>query len=211
MSPAPRTRPENILDGDHDQMLPPQRRSHYNRGCTHHLCREAFNDYQRDRRERLRTGLAVVRRTPRAETPDLSPAEPPAPARLAGIRVPALGATRRIQGLMRIGHSPVAIALASQVGVDSVWWLALGKLDTVDEVTHRIIDKAFRRLRQEQPEPRVKTAEAGQKITALSRELATEHGWVGPFDWDDIDNDTTPSHGYARATTARHHTKGGAA
>ena len=80
-----------------------------------------------------------------------------------------------------------------------------------DEVTHRVIDKAFRRLRQELPEPRVKTAAAAEQLTTLCRELAAEHAWVGPFDWDEIDFDDAPRHGYARGASERHHAKGGAA
>lgn len=197
-----RTRPEQILPGDHDTMTDPQKRSHYTKGCTHAACRKAISDAsnarQKARRQQRLEAAAVLAEVQRAGSAVIADAR-------TGTRVTALGATRRIQGLMRVGHSPVAIALASQVGVDAVWWLALGKLDTIDEVTHRVIDRAYRRLRQELPEPRVKSAEAGAQLTAMCRDLGAELGWPGPFDWDDIDWDDAPRHGYSRGGHEHRH------
>lgn len=209
MSPAPRTRAENILPGDHDALTPAQRRTHYNQGCTHPLCREAFNDYQRERRARLKAeGPKSVATSPAAPNPEAATT----PLReLTGTRVTAQGATRRIQGLMRIGHSPVAIARASQVGVDAVWWLALGRLDDIDEVTHRVIDRAFRQLRTQTPEPAAKSAKAGEQLTTLCRQLGADLGWAGAFDWDDIDWDDKPAHGFAKSQSIRAGIAGGAA
>lgn len=195
--------PDTVLPGDHDTMAAPARRSHYNAGCRHADCVQARKDYEADYAERKGRGeVRTYKRRIPGQQPPAAPQPAPEPDRRSGVRVSTIGATRRIQGLMRVGHSPVAIALASQVGVDAVWWLALGKLDTVDEVTHRVIDKAFRRLRQELPEPRVKTAASAEQLTALCRELAAEHGWAGPFDWDDIDTDSAPKHGYGRGAHA---------
>jgi len=211
MSPAPRTRAEKILPGDHDALAAPQRRTHYNQGCTHALCREAFNDYQRERRARLKAEGSKSA-APTLAAPNLDAAATPL-RELTGTRVTAQGATRRIQGLMRIGHSPVAIARASQVGVDAVWWLALGRLEDIDEVTHRVIDRAFRQLRTQTPEPAAKSAKAGEQLTTLCRQLGADLGWAGAFDWDDIDWDDKPAHGYSRGEHERRNrlTRGGAA
>lgn len=192
-----------ILPGDHDAMTDSQRRSHYSVGCRHDLCRAAATAYQRERkrilRDKARNEAARVDETP---TVDEAPApdEPEIPATFtAGPtiptgRLPATGATRRLQGLVFAGHSPVEIASATRISVDQIWWLLLGQYAHVAELTHRIIDREFLRLRTSTPEPRAETTTERTAITARCKALATEHDWAGPFAWNDIDNDTHPAH-----------------
>ena len=181
MSPRP-SRPENILPGDHNAMSPAQLRSHYSKGCTHELCRQAVTDYQRDR-------AAAKRNLERAkDAPEVTPA--PAPVD----RVSAVGASRRLQGLVFAGHAPVDIARATQVSVDAIWWLLLEQHATVSEVTHRIIDREFRRMRELLPEPTGKTPAEKDAATARSKRLARSLGWASPYAWTDIDNDSKPTH-----------------
>lgn len=182
---AARTRPEAILPGDHDTMTGPQLRSHYSKGCTHEACRAAVRDAARERgRERAKRK--------REHAIDAPPPPPQPGLTLSGSRVPARGASRRLQGLLFAGHSPVAIARRTQIGVDAIWWLLHDLVDDVDEVTHRVIDREFRLMREQEPQPQAKTVAAAEQLTAMSRRLATIHGWASPFAWDDIDGDDAP-------------------
>ena len=184
---AARTRPEVILPGDHDTMTGPQLRSHYAKGCTHEACRAAVRDAARER------GRARAKRK-REHAIDAPPPPPQAGLTLSGSRVPARGASRRLQGLLFAGHSPVAIARRTQIGVDAIWWLLHDLVDDVDEVTHRVIDREFRLLREQEPQPQAKTAAAAEQLTTMSRHLARLHGWASPFAWEDIDQDDSPSY-----------------
>ncbi|RZT59351.1 hypothetical protein EV140_1956 [Microcella alkaliphila] len=182
----PPTNPQVALPGDHDAMTETQKRTHYSRGCRHDVCRAAASAYNKAlaaRKKANATGAA----SDAAEPAVLTQAE-------REQRLPALGATRRIQALMRAGHSPVQIARRSQVGVDAAWWLALGQVDDVAKVTHTRIDQAFHTMRTSLPEPMAKTRADGDRITAMSRGFAIQQGWAGPFDWRDIDRDERPQH-----------------
>jgi hypothetical protein len=202
-----------ILPGDHNSMTPPQKRTHYAAGCRHEDCRAARSDWDRQKKE-MRADLAAKRApapTPPAE-PDAAP-EPtttlkPAPAPPAAARMPALGAARRLQGLVFAGHSPVEIASATRIGVDEIWWLLLGQFDTVSDTTHRIIDREFKRLRTMTPEPRAGTTTEKKAHIARAQNLAAAQGWVSAFDWEWIDTDPTPKHhGRPGAGTAHHEAK----
>lgn len=182
----PPTRPQVALPGDHDSMTEPQKRTHYGRGCRHDACRAAVSAAHKARAKQKKARTVAI---------DASTTEP---ARLTDaqreVRVPALGTTRRIRGLMRAGHSPVQIARRSQIGVDAVWWLALGRVEDVATVTHDRIRDTFLALREQLPEPLAKTRADCDRITAMCRELAIQQEWAGPFDWFDIDRDERPRH-----------------
>lgn len=199
MSPRP-PRPENILPGDHETMSPAQLRGHYSKGCSHELCRKAKADYQRDRYAAKNSPRAVVatatKPTPAtsAEEPATTPQPPAQPVPVPAGRVRAVGASRRLQGLVFAGHAPVDIARATQVSVDAIWWLLLEQHATVSEVTHRIIDREFRRMRELLPEPTGKTPAEKDAATARSKRLARSLGWASPYAWTDIDNDSKPKH-----------------
>ncbi|MFN4000902.1 hypothetical protein [Microcella sp.] len=193
----PRTRPELILDGDHETMTDAQKRGHYTRGCTHEECRTAASAANRERLRNKREAEREEDTQPAvndASGPAIEPEPPTQPDSLTGRRVPALGASRRLQGLLFAGHSPVAIARRTQIGVDAVWWLLHELVDDVDEVTHRIVDREFRKMREEIPAPTMKTALAAEQLTVMCRELAITHEWASPWAWDDIDEDTRPAH-----------------
>ena len=196
-----------ILPGDHEAMTPGQRRTHYGAGCRHELCRAAANEYQREYAQRKRTG-ATTRATaaaptadppaPDAQTASPTPPKPTAPPPTTTGHTPARGATRRLQGLVFAGHSPVSIASATRISVDEIWWLLLGQHTTIPDLVHRVIDREFKRLRTMTPEPRAATAAERNELTARCKTLAAEHGWAGPFAWEWIDTDDEPKY----ATTA---------
>lgn len=199
-SPAPK-----ILPGDHDTMTEPKKRSHYSLGCRHELCRKASSDAARARK--VAKAAAAARTagdpTPAAPTaaaePSAEPVAPPTPAPKPApptktSKTPARGASRRLQGLVYAGHSPVAIAHATQISVDNIWWLLFEQIPELEDVNHRIIAREFQRLRMTTPAPPAATAAARDTITARCRALAVEQGWVNPFGWDDIDHDDKPTH-----------------
>lgn len=180
-----------ILPGDHDTFTDANKRSHYTSGCRHDACRAAMREYARARAQKIKAGEVTVK----SRGGDQKAAEPAVLTQAEREeRLPALGATRRIQALMRAGHSPVQIARRSQVGVDAVWWLALGRVDDVAKVTHTRIEQTFHAMRTALPEPMAKTRTDADRITTMCRELAIEQGWAGPFDWRDIDRDERPQH-----------------
>lgn len=182
----PPVNPQVPLPGDHDAMTEKQKRTHYSRGCRHDACRAAISAYNKAFAARKKA-RAAAEASNGAEPAVLTQAE-------REERLPALGATRRIQALMRAGHSPVQIARRSQVGVDAVWWLALGRVDDVAKVTHTRIEQTFHAMRTALPEPMAKTRTDADRITTMCRQLAIEQGWAGPFDWRDIDRDKRPQH-----------------
>ncbi len=194
-------RPENILPGDHHTMSPAQLRGHYTRGCTHQLCRQAKTDYQRERAA-AKKNLQRAEEAPEApaaptpETQELAATaqRPSQPSTIPAGRVSAVGASRRLQGLVFAGHAPVDIARATQLSVDAIWWLLLEQQDTMSELNHRIIDREFRRMRELLPEPTGKTAAAKDAATRRSKRLARSLGWASPYAWTDIDNDRKPTH-----------------
>jgi hypothetical protein len=194
-------RPENILPGDHHTMSPAQLRGHYTRGCTHELCRQAKTDYQRERAAAKKNleRAQVAAATPPAPAPEVQERATTAhtsaetPTIPAG-RVSAVGASRRLQGLVFAGHAPVDIARATQLSVDAIWWLLLEQHATMSELNHRIIDREFRRMRELLPEPTGKTAAEKDAAIARSKRLARSFGWASPYAWSDIDNDRKPTH-----------------
>lgn len=211
MSPRTSAHPDRILPGDHTAMTAPQKRTHYAAGCRHDDCRAARADWDAQKK-RMRAEFAAKSAsnsapsteptssptqtdTPAPPTePSATPAAPtPAPP-TTSTSMPALGATRRLQGLVFAGHSPVDIASATRISVDEIWWLLLGQYQTVTDTTHRIIDREFKRLRQTGPEPR--TSSAAEKRARIDRaqNLAATQGWAGPYDWEWIDTDDHPKH-----------------
>lgn len=148
------------------------------------------------------TASAPVPASP-SETPAVMAVDPPervvprplpAPTSVEG-RTTARGASRRLQGLVWLGYTPVDLALATQISVDNIWWLLFAPPKTVKDVTHRIIATHYNRLKIQSPEhPDLEVAR--------NKVLAVDHGWAGPFDWDDIDTDAKPPHGNHRSSRA---------
>lgn len=201
MSPADQS--PTILPGDHATMTDAQKRGHYAKGCRHGDCREARRAYMRDyvspkeaaaARAASASPATVSAAAPApAPEPPAAPAPKPAPPTVAS-KTPARGASRRLQGLLYAGHSPVAIAHATQISVDNIWWLLFEQIPELEDVNHRIIAREFQRLRTTTPAPPAANAAARDAITARCRALAVEQGWVNPFGWDDIDHDDKPTH-----------------
>jgi pyruvate/2-oxoglutarate dehydrogenase complex dihydrolipoamide acyltransferase (E2) component len=102
----------------------------------------------------------------------------PAAPRVAG-RTDARGTIRRLRGLVYVGFTPVQIAQATRTNVDAVWWLLLGRVDTVTDITHARITNISRELVKEIPD----------SPDARSRALAVDSGWRSYFAWDSFDFD----------------------
>lgn len=99
--------------------------------------------------------------------------------------VPAIGAQRRIQGLMRLGWSSTDIAKAAgwsnrnyvlrvingQKGKPTTW---------LEARTDNTIREVFERMAMKLPEM--------TPIRARTRSLAAKKGYLPPLAWDDIDN-----------------------
>lgn len=114
-----------------------------------------------------------------------SPAVPRPPTAVVAGRTSSIGATRRLQGLVFMGYTPVALAQSTQLSVDSIWWLLISPPATIQDVNHRIIRDKFLRLREQPLDPKPDTVDSREVMRA--KELAAEMHWASPFSWDDID------------------------
>lgn len=110
-------------------------------------------------------------------------------ARLRGGRaVPALGAQRRLQALMRLGWSSHRIATEAGLPHRNHVWRILhgqkGKPTTwIQRSTDEWVREVYDRLSMTVPEGR---------YVARTRAYAERMGWPPPLAWDDIDNDQEP-------------------
>lgn len=111
--------------------------------------------------------------------------------------VPDLGARRRIQALMAIGHSAAAIATATgdpDVSIRIVYNVLNKPGRWISQANHDRFDAAFRALAM--------TPGASTR----SRTTAQAKGWAPPLAWEDLDDpaatpnlgDTTDDRGYRR-------------
>ena len=100
------------------------------------------------------------------------------------VRVPMLGAQRRVQALLAMGyrHSD----LIEHVGSET-YRLATGRLSLTTARTWRAVDAAYRHL-STTPGP-----------SATTRDRARAMGYAPPMAWDDIDNPTEQPKGIRRA------------
>lgn len=106
-------------------------------------------------------------------------------ARLNGGRaVPALGAQRRLQALMRLGWSSHRIA--AEAGLphrNHVWRIIHGQKGRptvwIQRSTHAWVCEVYERLSMTVPE--------GHYVTR-TRDFAEQQGWAPPLAWDDIDD-----------------------
>lgn len=136
----------------------------FHAGCREVCCRRAHARYEKKRRlDRLRGGRAI----------------------------PALGAQRRIQALMRLGWMATDIAeeagwgrdhdnyvrriLKGQKGKPTRW---------LERATDATIRDVYERLSMRLPEM--------NQYRARTRAKAEAAGWPPPLAWDDIDTDPTP-------------------
>lgn len=134
------------------------------------------------------TPPAVSPPEPHPQATTARPAPHPTPPDVTG-RTAALGASRRLQGLIFMGYTPVELAQHTRISVDNIWWLLIQPPETILDVTHRTILTAYKELSLQPP-----AAEANQERRIgieRSRLLAEEHGWASPFAWKNIDVDET--------------------
>lgn len=105
------------------------------------------------------------------------------------VRVPALGAQRRIRALMALGyrHSDLTDALG---GSEVSYRIAAGRSPLITAHTWRAIDDAFQRL----------SATPGP--SERSRKAALAQGYAPPLAWDDIDNPHERPRGIRRTDAA---------
>jgi len=126
----------------------------------------------------------VPKTTARPTTPTA-----PKPGPLAVRMMSSRGAVRRVQALTTLGYTPRAIATATGLSDDSIWWLLMAAPAEIQDRTHIIVADAFKRLR-------VTPLTGAQADRA--RALAAADKWAGPYDWDDIDTDPSAPHPTAR-------------
>lgn len=131
--------------------------SRYNHGCHCDPCREAMYQYK---------SRYFLRRERRQ------------------LKVPSIGAIRRIRALQAIGWDLARIAAAGG-------WAAKGnvlsilKQDTILASTHDRIDAAYEAL-SGTPGPSIRSRRRGER-----------EGWAPPLAWDDIDSPTEQPSGVA--------------
>jgi hypothetical protein len=181
---------------DHDTATQVQKRTHYGAGCRDEACRAAQSAYMREYTARKKREAAdrdaaeapAIAPAPEQPGTAASPAPMPRPTPPPAVsRTASIGATRRLQGLVFVGHAPEHLAQELGLPVDATWWLLIGIGPTnILDRTHKTIATAFKRLREIVP------PESTHKARALA--LAEQHGWVSPFAWDDIDQDPKPAH-----------------
>lgn len=119
-------------------------------GCDCRACRAANREYQQ--RERLMRGCDV--------------------------RVPALGAQRRLQALAVMGWSTRDVAEATGLHEVFIARVRRGAKANIAASTHSLVEDAFRRLAMRRNTTRDGLVTSG---------WATRVGWAGPLAWDDID------------------------
>ena len=90
--------------------------------------------------------------------------------------VEAIGYTRRVQALRRIGWSIDSIAVSSGVGIGTIHRLLRGEVKVVRVATARRLDATFERL----------SMTVGPSPVAATH--AAREGHPPPLAWDDVDN-----------------------
>lgn len=102
--------------------------------------------------------------------------------------IPARGAQRRLQALVRQGWSQ------TRLGVELGWaQQRVNQVLACQRVTrdvHAQIDRLFRRLWDKEPACNTKWDVAAVR---RAKAYAEVRGWARPLDWDDIDNDDAPA------------------
>ena len=180
-------------------------------------CRQARNVYQRvNRLNRIKNAATTTASEPTStadetsapesgtsEVPTATSAPKPQPAKpTAEGRTATIGATRRLQGLVFMGYTPVALAQHTRISVDNIWWLLIDPPDTIQDITHRIIAQHFQVLRSE-PLSADRGTPAARAIER-ARSLAATHDWKSAWSWGDIDTDALPAHPSTVAAAGRH-------
>lgn len=122
----------------------------------------------------------------------LAVAKPRPPAASVAGRVDSQGTVRRIRALHHLGYRAEHFATHLKVSPTTIWHLLLIPQPTVTLATHRRVVDLFKQLRVT-PLEAAEGTDARQGIDAAKR-LADDQGWSGPFEYDDIDQDPTPSH-----------------
>jgi hypothetical protein len=133
----------------------------YHAGCRQPCCRRAIAAYEkRGRLARLRGGRAV----------------------------PAIGAQRRLQALMRLGWSSQRIAIeAGQAHRNHVLRILNGQKGKPTNWLQRDTDQWVRDVYD-----RLCMTVPDDGYAARTRAFAERQGWAPPLAWDDIDNDAAP-------------------
>lgn len=203
------------LRTDCEAMEAKQRRSHYSAGCRSTLCTAEIAAYQREHAAQKRTsgganGSASTRssesrpgeteapiRTPEpAAVTRTEPVPPetsnPKPAPPLGNPVAAVGATRRLRGLVAFGYTPKQLAEHTRLPVDAVWWMLIDPPASIQAINHAAIITAFKQLRDQHRTPNLTTVDG--RAAARAYHLAEEHDWAGAYDWEDIDFDEKPAY-----------------
>jgi len=123
--------------------------------------------------------------TPDATFTALEPTPNPKPVSPAlSRRVDAIGSTRRLQGLVFMGYTPLEIAEQTNISVDNIWWLLTHPPATVFDLTHTNIRNRFLRLREQ---PKTPKTDADHRDVDRARALAADHDWRSPYGYDDFD------------------------
>ncbi|MFI9331935.1 hypothetical protein ACIGZJ_30890 [Kitasatospora sp. NPDC052868] len=92
---------------------------------------------------------------------------------LVPARCPALGAVRRIQALMAIGHYGKTIAAASGLCPQTLSEILNGRYKSISSAHHEAVATAYNAL----------WSVPGSSVRSLIR--ARAGGWAGPLQWDD--------------------------
>lgn len=132
------------------------------------------------------TPPAVSPPEPHPQATTARPAPHPTPPDVTG-RTAALGASRRLQGLIFMGYTPVELAQHTRISVDNIWWLLIQPPETILDVTHRTIVNTYKDLALRPP---AAEANAERRIgIERSKLLAEQQNWVSGFAWKQIDVD----------------------
>ena len=105
----------------------------------------------------------------------------------AGQLIPAIGVTRRLQALVRVGWSPASIGRV--IGMERTNVSRMLTATRVTVRTHETIAEAYEELWNAAP-PDGDVWE--RRTAAASRRRAAAAGWIAPLGWDDIDTDPAP-------------------
>ena len=97
----------------------------------------------------------------------------------ADVKVPVLGAQRRLQALAVVGWSPTVVAQRLGMVARNVSRIREAERAHVMLSTHRKIDAVYREL---------STVEAPGHSGVITRAYARKAGWVSALAWDDIDD-----------------------
>lgn len=101
--------------------------------------------------------------------------------------IPAIGTTRRIHALQRLGWSIPVIAEHLDMAARQLWWTTTQTLVT-RQVAERVAE-VYEALSMSLPATDTK----GQRISVSKvRTHAERMGWLPPLAWDDIDRDPEP-------------------